>query len=411
MLFTHSDKVLELKNKVESFLEQHVLPFEQELNDAVAAGDNRWDTPERVEQLKELAKIEGLWNLFLPDSELGAGLTNFEYAPLAEVMGRTRFGSEIFNCSAPDTGNMEVLARFGTPEQKERWLTPLLNGEIRSAFAMTEPDVACSDATNVETRIIRDGDDYVINGRKWYISGACDPRCKIMIVMGKTDPDNENRHLQQSQILVPMDTPGIDVIRPMQVFGNDDAPEGHAEIVFRNVRVPKENIILGEGRGFEIAQKRLGPGRIHHCMRLIGVAQRSFEMMCVRAEQRIAFGKPLSQQGSVREDIAKSYCDIEQARLLALSAAHKMDTEGDKAAMDLIAMTKIVVPQMACNVIDRAIQIHGAAGLSQDTTLAAGYQYARLVRIADGPDQVHMMQLGRKLVREQSALALQKMRG
>jgi len=410
MNFEYSDKVKELLQRVQGFLDTHLYPIEQELQDEIDNGDNRWQIPEKLEQLKALAKSEGLWNFFLPESEYGYGLTNLEYAPLAEIMGRSRFASEIFNCSAPDTGNMEVLVRYGTEDQKEKWLKPLLEGEIRSAFAMTEPDVASCDATNIETRITRDGDDYVINGRKWYISGACDPRCKIMIVMGKTDPDNENRHLQQSQILVPMDTPGVKLIRPMKVFGNDDAPEGHAEIVFENVRVPAENIILGEGRGFEIAQGRLGPGRIHHCMRLIGAAQRAMEMMCVRSEQRIAFGRPLSKQGSVREDIAMSHCEIEQARLLTLKAADQMDRLGNKGAKELIAMIKIVAPQMACRVIDRAIQLHGAAGLSQDFFLAQAYQMARTIRLADGPDQVHMMQLGRGLAAGYSAMSLQKMR-
>jgi acyl-CoA dehydrogenase len=410
MSFEYSEKVKDLQIKVEEFVEDHLIPFEAQMNEEMESSDTAWVVPERVEQLKELARSEGLWNFFLPDSEYGAGLSNFEYAPLAEIMGRTRFGSEIFNCSAPDTGNMEVLARYGTPVQKEQWLTPLLAGEIRSGFAMSEPDVASSDATNIETVIRREGDEYVINGRKWYISGACDPRCKILIVMGKTDPDNENRHLQQSQVLVPLDTAGVEVVRGMRVFNYLDAPEGHAEIIFRDVRVPVDNMILGEGRGFEIAQGRLGPGRIHHCMRLIGVAQRAFEMMCVRAEQRVAFGKRLSAQGSVRQDIAKSYCEIEQARLLTLSAARKMDSAGNKGAKDLIAMIKIVAPQMACNVVDRAIQVHGAAGLSQDTFLASAYSIARLLRVADGPDEVHMMQLGRSLAKEHSARALQNMR-
>ncbi|KZZ32183.1 acyl-CoA dehydrogenase, partial [Oleiphilus sp. HI0085] len=304
MNFEYSQKVLDLTQEVASFLEKYLYPIEQEIKETIENAEDRWQIPQQIEDLKALAKEQGLWNLFLPDSDYGYGLSNLEYAPLAEVMGRTRFASEIFNCSAPDTGNMEVLVRYGTEAQKEKWLQPLLEGEIRSAFAMTEPDVASSDATNIQTLITRDGEDYVINGRKWYISGACDPRCEILIVMGKTDPDNENRHLQQSMILVPMNTPGVTVVRPMQVFGNDDAPEGHAEILFENVRVPAENILLGEGRGFEIAQGRLGPGRIHHCMRLIGAAQRALELMCVRAEERVVFGKPLSKQGSVREDIA-----------------------------------------------------------------------------------------------------------
>ncbi len=410
MNFEYSEKVQGLIRRVEDFIETHLFPIEIELNEQIENGSDRWKIPQQIEDLKALAKSEGLWNLFLPDSEDGFGLTNLEYAPLAELMGKSRFASEIFNCSAPDTGNMEVLVRYGTDEHKEKWLKPLLAGEIRSAFAMTEPDVASSDATNIETVIKRDGDDYLINGRKWYISGACDPRCKILIVMGKTDPDNENRHKQQSMILVPIDTDGVEIVRPMKVFGNDDAPEGHAEILFKNVRVPASNILLGEGRGFEIAQGRLGPGRIHHCMRLIGAAQRALEMMSVRAEQRIAFGKPLSKQGSVREDIAKSYCEIEQARLLTLKAADRMDRHGNKGAKDLIAMIKIIAPQMACTVIDRAIQIHGAAGLSQDYFLAQAYQMARSIRLADGPDQVHMMQLGRGVAAGYSAKALMKMR-
>tara|TARA_R110002049_G_scaffold49059_2_gene140774 strand:+ start:559 stop:1794 length:1236 start_codon:yes stop_codon:yes gene_type:complete len=410
MNFEYSEKVQSLIKRVEEFLETHLLPIEIELNEQIENGDDRWQIPQQIEDLKALAKSEGLWNLFLPESDDGFGLTNLEYAPLAELMGKSRFASEIFNCSAPDTGNMEVLVRYGTEEHKEKWLKPLLAGEIRSAFAMTEPDVASSDATNIETVIKRDGDDYVINGRKWYISGACDPRCKILIVMGKTDPDNENRHQQQSMILVPMDTDGVEIVRPMKVFGNDDAPEGHAEILFKNARVPVSNILLGEGRGFEIAQGRLGPGRIHHCMRLIGAAQRALEMMSVRAEQRIAFGKPLSKQGSVREDIAKSYCEIEQARLLTLKAADRMDRQGNKGAKELISMIKIIAPQMACTVIDRAMQIHGAAGLSQDYFLAQAYQMARSIRLADGPDQVHMMQLGRGVAAGYSAKALMKLR-
>ncbi len=399
MNFEYSDKVNELRTRVRDFIDTHLMPIELELQERIenAAPAARWETPPEIENLKQLAKVQGLWNLWLPDSEFGAGLTNLEYAPLAELMGRTRFGSEIFNCSAPDTGNMEVLVRYGSPEQQERWLKPLLAGEIRSAFAMTEPAVASCDATNIETRIQREGDEYVINGRKWYISGACDPRCKIMIVMGKTDPDHDNRYLQQSQILVPMDTPGVKIVRPMKVFGMDDAPEGHAEIIFDNVRVPASNLILGEGRGFEIAQGRLGPGRIHHCMRLVGLAQRALEMMCQRAEARVAFHRPLSKQGSVREDIARSYCEIEQARLLTLKAADQMDRYGNKVAKELIAMIKITAPSMACNVIDRAIQIHGAMGLSQDAFLAQAYCAARSIRLADGPDQVHMMQLGRDL--------------
>lgn len=405
MNFQYSERSRELLAEVKAFLAEHYYPIEADINRELETQEDRWKTPDRVEAIKELAKSRGLWNFFLPDSDYGFGLSNLEYAPLAEEMGRSRFASEIFNCSAPDTGNMEVLARYGSPEQQEKWLQPLLNGEIRSAFAMTEPEVASCDATNIETRIVADGDDYIINGTKWYISGACDPRCKILIVMGKTDPDNENRHLQQSQILVPTDTEGVDIVRPMKVFGADDAPEGHAEIVFRNVRVPKENLILGEGRGFEIAQGRLGPGRIHHCMRLVGASQRALEMMCSRAESRVAFGRPLSKQGSVREDIALSQCEVEQARLLTLKAADEMDRLGNKGAKALISMIKIVAPRMACQVIDRAIQIHGAAGLSQDTVLAQAYQMARVVRLADGPDQVHMMQLGRSLAAAYSTMA------
>jgi len=405
MDFEYSDRTKQLLKRVQNFLETHLYPIEQALNEKIESAEDRWQIPPQIEELKALAKEQGLWNLFLPDSEYGAGLSNAEYAPLAEIMGRSRFASEIFNCSAPDTGNMEVLVRYGTEAQKKQWLEPLLAGEIRSAFAMTEPDVASCDATNIETRIERDGDEYVINGRKWYISGACDPRCKIMIVMGKTDPDNENRYVQQSQILVPMDTPGVTVVRPMKVFGNDDAPEGHAEITFENVRVPVDNILLGEGRGFEIAQGRLGPGRIHHCMRLVGAAQRAFEMMCARAENRVAFGRPLSKQGSVREAIAKSYCEIEQARLLTLKAADQMDKVGNKGAKALISMIKIVAPQMACDVIDRAMQIHGAMGVSQDTFLPQAYQMARIVRLADGPDEVHMMQLGSSLAAGYAAFA------
>lgn len=407
MEFEYSDKTKSLMKQVDTFLKENLYPIEHELNQAIesAEGADRWKIPPQIEELKAKAKAQGLWNFFLPESEYGYGLSNLEYAPLAEIMGRTRFGSEVFNCSAPDTGNMEVLERYGTEAQKEQWLMPLLNGEIRSAFAMTEPDVASCDATNIETRIERQGDEYVVNGRKWYISGACDPRCKILIVMGKTDPDNENRHIQQSQILVPVETPGVTIVRPMKVFGNDDAPEGHAEVTFENVRVPAENIILGEGRGFEIAQGRLGPGRIHHCMRLIGASQRAFELMCKRSEERIAFGRPLAKQGSVRESIAMSYCEIEQARLLTLKAADQMDRLGNKGAKALIAMIKVVAPQMACRVIDRSIQIHGAAGLSQDFFLAQAYQMARTIRLADGPDEVHMMQLGRSLAAGYAAMS------
>jgi len=399
MQFDYTPKVQDLMDRVSGFMNDHVYPVEADYAEQVER--DRWVTPPVMEELKAKAKDQGLWNLFLPKEhgDYGAGLTNLEYAPLAEIMGRSLIGAEAFNCSAPDTGNMEVLAKYGNEAQKKQWLEPLLDGRIRSAFAMTEPAVASSDATNIETSIVRDGDDYVINGRKFYISGAMNRHCKILIVIGKTDPDNPSRYLQQSQVLVPVETPGVTVVRPMTVFGYDDAPEGHPEIVFDNVRVPASNLILGEGRGFEIAQGRLGPGRIHHCMRLIGQAQRALEMMAARAEHRMVFGAPMSKQQSVREDIARSACEIEQARLLTLKAADKMDKGGNKAAKDLIAMIKIVAPSMACTVIDRAMQIHGAAGLSQDFHLARGYQYARSIRLADGPDQVHMMQLGRNLAR------------
>lgn len=397
MDFEPSPKVRDLSEQVSRFMNEHVYPAEAAYDQQVR--ENNWATPTVMQELKAKAKVLGLWNLFLPADygDLSPGLTNLEYAPLAEIMGRSMIGSEAFNCSAPDTGNMEVLAKYGNPEQQAEWLTPLMNGKIRSAFAMTEPEVASSDATNISTSIVRNGDDYIINGRKFYISGAMNEECKILIVMGKTNPGHPSRHQQQSMILVPRNTDGVTIVRPMQVFGVDDAPEGHPEIIFKNVRVPASNMLLGEGRGFEIAQGRLGPGRIHHCMRLIGQAQRALEMMAARAESRVAFGKPLSKQQSVREDIAKSACEIEQARLLTLKAAQRMDVGGNKMAKDLIAMIKIVAPNMACRVIDRAIQLHGAAGVSQDFPLARGYAYARTVRIADGPDQVHMMQLGRNL--------------
>lgn len=398
MDFEYSPKVTDLIEKVRAFMDAHVYPNEALFYEQVSA--NRWETPPILEELKAKAKAEGLWNFFLPliYGDYSAGLTNLEYAPLAEEMGRVSFAPEVFNCAAPDTGNMEVLAKYGSEEQKKKWLEPLLEGKIRSAFAMTEPAVASSDATNIETSIVRDGDEYVINGRKFYISGACRKTCEIMIVMGKTDPDNTNRYVQQSQVLVPMKTPGVNIIRPMHVFGYDDAPEGHAEIVFDNVRVPVENIIVGEGKGFEIAQGRLGPGRIHHCMRSVGAAQRALELMCKRANSREVFGAPMSKNQSVREDIAMSACQIEQARLMTLKAAQRMDTMGNKHAKDLIAMIKIVAPNMALDVLDRAIQIHGAAGVSQDTFLAHTYAGQRTLRLADGPDQVHMMQLGRNLL-------------
>ena len=399
MNFEYSEKVQALREKLIAFMDEHIFPNEELMHEQVA--QDPWNTPPLMQELKEKAKAQGLWNLFLPVTygKYSAGLTNLEYAPLAEIMGQVLWASEVFNCAAPDTGNMEVLAKYGNEVQQKQWLEPLLEGKIRSAFAMTEPEVASSDATNIETRIERDGNEYVINGRKFYISGACRKQCEIMIVMGKTDPDNSNRYIQQSQILVPMNTPGVNVVRPMKVFGYDDSPEGHAEIIFDNVRVPVENIILGEGRGFEIAQGRLGPGRIHHCMRSIGAAQRALDAMCKRVNERVVFGRPMIKQQSVREDIAISACQVEQARLMTLKAAQKMDTEGNKAAKDLIAMIKIVAPNMALDVLDRAIQIHGAVGVSQDTFLAHMFASLRTLRLADGPDQVHMMQLGRDLAK------------
>ncbi|ARD45881.1 acyl-CoA dehydrogenase family protein [Colwellia sp. PAMC 21821] len=400
MDFEYSDKVKELIARVTVFMDEHIYPVEAQMHQQVA--ENQWSTPPLMEALKAKAKAQGLWNLFLPVSygKYSAGLTNLEYAPLAEIMGKVMWAPEVFNCAAPDTGNMEVLAKYGNEAQKKQWLEPLLEGKIRSAFAMTEPEVASSDATNIELRIERDGDEYVINGRKFYISGACRKQCEIMIVMGKTDPGNSNRYIQQSQVLVPMKTPGVTMVRPMQVFGYNDAPEGHAEITFENVRVPVTNIIVGEGKGFEIAQGRLGPGRIHHCMRSVGIAQRALDVMCKRVNERIVFGRPMIKQQSVREDIAISACQIEQARLMTLKAAQKMDVEGNKAAKDIIAMIKIVAPSMALDVLDRAIQCHGAVGVSQDTFLAHAYAGQRTLRLADGPDQVHMMQLGRDLVKK-----------
>ena len=388
-----------LRVRLSEFMERYVYPAEQGYDDYIKRAENPWTIPPVMEELKGNAKAAGLWNLWCPYPEHGAGLDNAGYAPLAEIMGRSLIGPEVFNCSAPDTGNMETLLRFGTDAQKETWLKPLLAGQIRSAFCMTEPDVASSDATNIQCSIEKKGNEYVIDGRKWWSTGAMDPRCQILIVMGKTDPNTE-RHRQQSMVLVPMDTPGVNVVRPMHVFGSDDAPHGHAEIEFKNVRVSTANILAGEGKGFEIAQARLGPGRIHHCMRLIGCAQRGLEMMCQRSNSRVAFGKPLSQQGSIREDIATSASEIEQSRLLTLAAATKMDKEGNKAARDIIAMAKITVPSMAQRVLDRAIQIHGAMGVSQDTFLAAAWSYARTIRIADGPDQVHMHALAKQLIRQ-----------
>jgi acyl-CoA dehydrogenase len=383
-----SGRAKELQQRLAAFMDEHIYPNEATFHRQKADGD-RWRPVPIVEELKPKARAADLWNLFLPESEYGAGLTNAEYAPLCEIMGRSAdFAPEVFNCSAPDTGNMEVLVRYGTPDQRKRWLDPLLAGDIRSCFAMTEPDVASSDATNIQSRIVRDGSDYVISGKKWWISGAGDPRCRIAIFMGKTDPAAA-RHAQQSMILVPMDTPGVTIRRMLPVFGYDDAPHGHAEIVFDQVRVPASNILLGEGRGFEIAQGRLGPGRIHHCMRLVGAAERALEAMCRRVAARVAFGKPLAEQGTIRAGIAESRMEIEQARLLTLQAAHLMDTVGNKAARGEIAMIKVVVPRMALRVIDRAIQAHGAAGVSGDFGLASAWAHARTIRLADGPDEVH----------------------
>jgi acyl-CoA dehydrogenase len=387
MNFDFSDKVKSLQKKLQGFMDEHIYPNEQRFEKETEQGD-RWRPSRIIEELKPKARAAGLWNLFLPESDDGSGLTNLEYAPLCEIMGRSPMAPEVFNCSAPDTGNMEVLARYGTQEQKERWLKPLLAGEIRSCFSMTEPAVASSDATNIEASIVKDGDHYLINGRKWWSSGGGDPRCKISIFMGKTDPTAQ-RHKQQSMILVPMDAPGIAIDRMLTVFGYDHAPHGHAEITFKNVRVPASNMLLGEGRGFEIAQGRLGPGRIHHCMRLIGVAERAVETMCRRADSRVAFGKKLSEQGTLRADIAESRMEIEQARLLVLKAAYMMDTVGNKAARGEIAMIKIIAPNVTLRVLDRAIQAHGAAGVCQDTFLAAAWANTRTLRLADGPDEVH----------------------
>jgi len=392
MDFTHSPKVVELLARLARFMETRVYPAEPAFAAEVEANRRRgnpWVATAVVEELKRAARAEGLWNLFLPESEYGAGLTNLEYAPLCEIMGRSWIAPEAFNCNAPDTGNMEVLVRYATEAQKKAWLVPLLAGEIRSAFAMTEPHVASSDATNIESSIVRDGDHYVINGRKWWTSGGPDPRCKILIFMGKTDPGNTDRHRQQSMILVPRDTPGVRFIRALPVFGYDDAPHGHAEFAFDNVRVPATNILLGEGRGFEIAQGRLGPGRIHHCMRLIGLAERSLEAMCRRASSRVAFGRALAEQSVTQERIANARILIDQVRLLVLHAAWKMDTAGNKAAKQEIAMIKVTAPNMACQVIDWAMQVHGAAGICDDFQLAFFYAQARTLRFADGPDEVH----------------------
>jgi alkylation response protein AidB-like acyl-CoA dehydrogenase len=388
-MFELSDNASHLQQQLIEFMDAHVYPNEHLHHEQIATADNRWAPTAILEELKAKAKADGLWNLFLPESEFGAGLSNFEYAHLCEIMGRSQMAPEVFNCSSPDTGNMEVLARYGTPEHQEKWLKPLLNGEIRSCFAMTEPAVASSDATNIACEIRRDGDEYVINGRKWWSSGAMSTTCKIAIVMGKTDP-TAARHAQQSMILVPFDAPGVKIVRPLTVFGYDHAPHGHAEVIYDNVRVPASNILLGEGRGFEIAQGRLGPGRVHHCMRTIGVAERALEAMCQRVNEREAFGKQLVRFDSIRKDIARSRLEIEQTRLLTLKAAHMMDTVGNKVARQEIAMIKVAAPKMALAVLDRAIQAHGALGVCQDTFLASAWAHIRTLRLADGPDEVHL---------------------
>jgi len=391
MDFSHSDKVRELQERINAFMDQYVYPAEKDYDEELERnrrGGNPWQVTKVVEDLKKRAKSQGLWNFFLPHSDRGAGLTNLEYAPLCEIMGRSHIAPEVFNCSAPDTGNMEVLARYATPSQQKEWLTPLLEGKIRSAFAMTEPAVASSDATNIQASIVRDGDSYVINGRKWWTSGAGDPRCEILIFMGKTNPD-AGRHNQQSMILVPMKTPGVKVLRTLTVFGYDHAPHGHAEVNFENVRVPVENLLLGEGRGFEIAQGRLGPGRIHHCMRTIGVAERALELMCKRSQERVAFGKRLSEQGVTLERIAESRIMIDQVRWLVLNAAYMMDTVGNRAAKAEIAMIKVAAPNVTLKVLDWAIQMHGGGGVSDDYPLAALWAGTRTLRFADGPDEVH----------------------
>jgi acyl-CoA dehydrogenase len=399
MDFAYSEKVKTLHQQLSDFMERNIYPNVQTYRDQLAASNDPHHHAEIVDELKEKAKAQGLWNLFLPDTEYGAGLTNLEYAPLAELMGRVGWSSEVFNCAAPDTGNMEILAQFGTPEQKKQWLEPLLNGEIRSAFAMTEPAVASSDATNIQLSITRQGDEYVLNGRKWWISGAARPRCKIFIVMGKTDPHNPDRHRQQSMILVPRDTPGVTIVRSLPVMGYMDN-ESHCEVLFENVRVPATNLLGEEGSGFAIAQARLGPGRIHHCMRSIGAAQYALELMCQRASSRVTFGKPLAEQGVIREWIATSYMEIEQARLLTLKTAWMMDNLGKKAAQQEIAMIKVVVPEMLTNVVNRAIQVFGAAGVSDDFPLASMWAHGRTMHIVDGPDEVHKRAIARTLLRQ-----------
>ena len=400
MDFELSPRTHELKAKIEAFMDEYVYPNEELYDEQLNSQDSRWQLPMIVQDLKKVARSDGLWNLFLPDSKLGAGLTNVEYAPLCEIMGRVHWAPEIFNCSAPDTGNMEVLHMYGTPEQQNQWLRPLLGGEIRSAFAMTEPAVASSDASNIECSIIRDGDEYVINGRKWWTSGMGDPRCKIMIVMGKTDP-MATKYQQQSQVLVPTNTLGVEVKRMLPVMGYDDAPHGHGEVVFNNVRVPIENMILGEGRGFEIAQGRLGPGRIHHCMRVIGVAERALELLCLRAAERETWGRLLADRGITQERIAQSRIDIDMCRLLVMKAAWKMDTAGNKEARQEIAMIKVAAPKMALEVIDRALQIHGGGGMTDDFPIAYMLAHTRAMRLFDGPDEVHRQQIARLELRRQ----------
>jgi acyl-CoA dehydrogenase len=402
MDFALSDNVKHLQWRLQAFMDEYIYPNERRYYDEIER--NRWSPPTVIEELKPKARAAELWNLFLPDDAHGEGLTNLEYAPLAEIMGRSFIAPEVFNCSAPDTGNMEVLARYGTAEQKEQWLKPLLAGEIRSCFAMTEPAVASSDATNIEASIVRQGDEYLINGRKWWSSGAGDPRCKVAIFMGRTDPGKPDRaaprHQQQSMVLVPMDAAGLKIERMLTVFGYDHAPHGHGEITFENVRVPVSSMLLGEGRGFEIAQGRLGPGRIHHCMRCIGVAERALETMCKRVQARVAFGKPLAEQGTIRAEIARSRMEIEQARFLTLNAAYMMDTAGNKAARAEIAMIKVVAPNVVLRVLDRAIQAHGGAGVSQDTFLAGAWANVRTLRLADGPDEVHTESIAKMELRK-----------
>jgi acyl-CoA dehydrogenase len=402
MEFEYSKKTKMYMEQLTDFMNKHVYPAEKVFKDQLDAGPTRWQIPPVMEELKAKARERGLWNLFLPESERGAGLTNLDYAPLCEIMGRSPIAPEAFNCSAPDTGNMEVLERYGRPEHKKEWLEPLLAGQIRSAFAMTEPKVASSDATNIESSITRDGDSYVINGLKWWTSGIGDPRCKIIIFMGKTDPKNSDKYKQQSMILVPRESPGIKVIRMLNVFGYDDAPHGHGEVLFENVRVPATNLLLGEGRGFEIAQGRLGPGRIHHCMRQIGVAERALELMCQRATRRVAFGKPLADNDITLERIAQSRIEIDQARLLVLNAAYMMDTVGNKAAKQAIAEIKVAVPNMTLGVVERAMQLHGGGGVSQEFPLASMWAHSRTLRFADGPDEVHRRQIGRLELRKHS---------